>query len=242
MEQFERTALLLGTENMEKLKNARVAVFGIGGVGGFVVEALARGGIGTIDLIDSDTVSLNNCNRQIIATVDTVGQKKVDVMKKRILSINPKAQVVVHDCFFLPENKDLFHFEDYDYVVDAIDTVTGKVCIIEECKKAGTPVISCMGTGNKLDPSRLEITDMEKTSVCPLAKVMRKELRDRNIRHVKVLYSKEEPLKPREELLSVKDREKRRVPPGSVSFVPSVAGLLMAGEVIKDLCKLNQDG
>lgn len=240
MEQFIRTALLIGTENIEKLQKARVAVFGIGGVGGFAVEGLVRAGVGSIDLIDNDRVSLSNCNRQIIATMNTIGRQKVDVMRERILSINPEAEVTVHSCFFLPENKNQFDFSEYDYVVDAIDTVTGKLCIIEECKKAGTPVISCMGTGNKLDPGRLEVTDISKTSVCPLAKVMRRELKKRHIDHVKVLYSREPALSPREELLSKEERESRRPVPGSVSFVPSVAGLMMAGEVIKDLCGIER--
>lgn len=238
MEQFIRTALLIGQENIERLQEARVAVFGIGGVGGHAVEALVRAGIGHIDIIDNDTVAVSNLNRQLIATLDTIGKNKVDVMKERILSINAQAEVTAHQCFFLPETKDMFDFSKYDYVVDAIDTVTGKLCIIEECKKCGTPVISCMGTGNKLDPTRLEVTDIKKTSVCPLAKVMRKELKDRNIENVKVVYSKEPALIPNSELLSEEEKGGRRATPGSVSFVPSVAGLIIAGEVIKDLCRL----
>ena len=238
MEQFIRTALLIGEDNIEKLQNTHVAVFGIGGVGGHVVEGLARAGIGKFDLIDNDVVALSNVNRQLIATSDTIGKSKVEVMKQRILSIQPNAEVTTHQCFFLPENKEQFDFSGYDYVVDAIDTVTGKLCIIEECKKAGTNVISCMGTGNKLDPTRLEVADISKTSVCPLAKVMRKELKNRGIYHLKVVYSKEPALTPKTELLSEEEKGSRRAIPGSVSFVPSVAGLILAGEVVKDICGL----
>lgn len=238
MEQFIRTALLIGQENIERLQEARVAVFGIGGVGGHAVEALVRAGIGHIDIIDNDTVAVSNLNRQLIATLDTIGKNKVDVMKERILSINAQAEVIAHQCFFLPETKDMFDFSKYDYVVDAIDTVTGKLCIIEECNRCHTPVISCMGTGNKLDPTRLEVADIKNTSVCPLAKVMRKELKNRQIEHVKVVYSKEPALTPRSELLPEEEKGERRAIPGSVSFVPSVAGLIIAGEVIKDLCQL----
>ena len=228
--QFSRTELLLGKETMEKLKQSRVAVFGVGGVGGYVCEALVRSGVGAFDLIDDDKVCLTNLNRQIIATRNTVGQYKVDVMKDRILSINPDAQVRTHKCFFLPENADEFPFEEYDYIVDAIDTVTSKLILIEEAKKAGTEVISSMGTGNKFDPTRFEVADISKTSVCPLAKVMRKELKVRGIRGVKVVYSKELPQKPAES----QETGKRQIP-GSLSFVPPVAGMILAGEVIRHI-------
>lgn len=227
-EQFSRTELLLGQEAMDRLRRSRVAVFGIGGVGGHVVEALARAGVGRLDLIDHDKVSMSNINRQIIATLDTVGMDKVDVMKERILSINPEAQVETHQCFYLPENADIFDLSQYSYVVDAIDTVTAKIELILRAEEAGVPVISCMGTGNKLNPMQLEIADIYQTSVCPLAKVMRRELRKRNVEKLKVLYSKEEPIK---NYLSVQGR----AVPGSVSFVPSAAGLIIASEVIKEL-------
>lgn len=246
VEQLSRTAKLIGKENIDKLAAARVAVFGIGGVGGFTVEALARSGIGHIELIDHDTVALSNLNRQIIATHDTIGRDKVDVMKERILSVNPDAEVITHKCFFLPENKAEFDFSKYTYVVDAVDTVTAKLTIIEEAKKAGVPVISSMGTGNKLDPTGFEVTDISKTSVCPLAKVMRRELKKRGINHVKVVYSKEEARIPIED--DIEEQEnlctenssagRRKVAPGSVSFVPSVAGLIIASEVIKDICDI----
>lgn len=244
-EQLSRTAKLIGKENIDKLTSARVAVFGVGGVGGFTVEALARSGIGHIELIDHDTVALSNLNRQIIATHDTIGRDKVDVMKERILSINPKAEVVMHKCFFLPENKDGFDFSKYTYVVDAVDTVTAKLTIIEEAKKAGVPVISSMGTGNKLDPTKFEVADISKTSVCPLAKVMRRELKKRGISHVKVVYSKEEAIAPIEENMTDCDEQngeniavRKKIAPGSISFVPSVAGLIIASEVIKDICNI----
>lgn len=227
-EQFSRTELLLGQEAMDRLRQSRVAVFGIGGVGGHVVEALARAGIGYLDLIDHDKVSMSNINRQIIATFDTVGMDKVDVMKERILSINPDARVETHRCFYLPENADMFDFRQYSYVVDAIDTVTAKIELVLRAKEAGVPVISCMGTGNKLNPMQLEIADIYQTSVCPLAKVMRRELRKRNVEKLKVLYSKEEPIK---NYLSMQGR----AVPGSVSFVPSAAGLIIASEVVKEL-------
>lgn len=227
-EQFSRTELLLGQEAMDRLRQSRVAVFGIGGVGGHVVEALARAGIGYLDLIDHDKVSMSNINRQIIATFDTVGMDKVDVMKERILSINPDARVETHRCFYLPENADMFDLQQYSYVVDAIDTVTAKIELVLRAKEAGVPVISCMGTGNKLNPMQLEIADIYQTSVCPLAKVMRRELRKRNVEKLKVLYSKEEPIK---NYLSMQGR----AVPGSVSFVPSAAGLIIASEVIKEL-------
>lgn len=245
-EQLSRTAKLIGKENIERLASARVAVFGVGGVGGFTVEALARSGIGHIELIDHDTVALSNLNRQIIATRDTIGRDKVEVMKERILSINPDAEVVVHKCFFLPENKDEFDFSKFTYVVDTVDTVTAKIAIIEEAKKAGVPVISSMGTGNKLDPTKFEVEDISKTSVCPLAKVMRRELKKRGISHVKVVYSKEEAITPTEEKVALLGSEqnnevtegRKKIAPGSISFVPSVAGLIIAGEVIKDICIL----
>ncbi len=242
-EQFSRTEKLIGKENIDKLTSACVAVFGIGGVGGFAVEALARSGVGHIELIDHDTVALSNLNRQIIATQDTIGRDKVDVMKERILSINPDAEVVIHKCFFLPENKDEFDFSKYSYVVDAVDTVTAKLTIIEEAKKAGIPVISSMGTGNKLDPTAFEVTDISKTSVCPLAKVMRRELKKRSISHVKVVYSKEEALTPIEDDVlnnaeNCGENSRKKVPPASIAFVPSVAGLIIAGEVIKDICNI----
>mgnify|MGYP002724470362 CR=1 FL=1 len=221
---FQRSAMLLGQESMGKLKNARVAVFGIGGVGGFVVEALVRTGIGEIDIIDSDKVCLSNINRQIIATRKTVGMHKVDVMKERILDINPEVKVYPYKCFFLPDNSEEFDFSIYDYIVDAVDTVTAKLELIVKANKHNIPIISCMGAGNKLDPTRLEVADIYKTSICPLAKVMRKELRARDIKSLKVVYSKEMPIKPKAE----KGQEESRPAPGSVSFVPSVAGLIIA--------------
>ena len=228
-EQLSRTERLIGQENIEKLASACVAVFGIGGVGGFTVEALVRSGIGHIELIDHDTVALSNLNRQIIATHDTIGRDKVDVMKERIYSINPDAEVTVHKCFFLPENKNEFDFTKYTYVVDAVDTVTAKLTIIEEAKKAGVPVISSMGTGNKLDPTKFEVADISKTSVCPLAKVMRRELKKRGVEKLKVVYSEEEPSTPAGDARL----------PASISFVPSVSGLIIAGEVIKDISGIN---
>lgn len=234
-ENFERSAMLLGTVQVEQLAKKRVAIFGVGGVGGYVAEALARTGIGAFDLIDHDTVSVTNINRQIIATLDTVGRNKAEVMKERILSIYPEARVSVHDCFFLPENADSFDFTAYDYVVDAVDTVTAKLEIIERAKKAGVPVISAMGAGNKLDPTKFVVTDISKTSVCPLAKVMRRELKKRNISDVKVVYSTEEAKTPLFEPPS--EGETRKKAPGSVAFVPSVAGLIVASEVIKDLTR-----
>lgn len=234
-ESFERSAMLLGIDRVESLADKRVAIFGVGGVGGYVAEALARTGIGAFDLIDRDTVSVTNINRQIIATMDTVGKNKAEVMKERILSIHPEAEVMVHDCFFLPENADEFDFGAYDYVVDAVDTVTAKLEIIERAKKAGVPVISAMGAGNKLDPTKFVVTDISKTSICPLAKVMRRELKKRNISDVKVVYSTEEALTPLFEPPA--EGETRKKAPGSVAFVPSVAGLIVAAEVIKDLIR-----
>ena len=224
MEQFERTRMLIGNEGLNKLKKSSVAVFGIGGVGGYAVEALARSGVGTIDIIDNDTVNETNINRQIIATHKTLGRYKVDVMKERIEDINRSAIVNTHKCFFLPENSDEFDFSKYSYIVDAIDTVTAKIEIILKAQKANVPVISSMGTGNKLDPTKLEVSDIYKTKMCPLAKLMRRELKQRGIKKLKVVYSSEEPV------------TKLRIP-ASVAFVPSVAGMIIAGEVIKDLIR-----
>ncbi len=233
MDQFERTRLLIGEEGVRKLQNAHVAVFGIGGVGGYVVESLVRAGVGEITLVDNDTVSLTNINRQIIATHDSIGQLKTDVMKERIGSINPNARVHCATCFYLPETREQFDFKAYDYVVDAIDTVTAKLDLIVACKEVDTPIISSMGTGNKLSPTMLEVEDIYNTSVCPLAKVMRKELKERGIRHLKVVYSKEMPIKPQAD--SKETVESGRPVPGSISFVPPVAGLILASEVVKDL-------
>ena len=228
--QFSRTALLIGEANVEKLKKARVAVFGLGGVGSYVVEALARSGVGCLDLIDNDVVSESNIHRQLIALHSTVAKPKTHVTAARVKDINPNATVYTHDVFFLPETAETFDFSAYDYVVDAIDTVSGKLALIERAKRANTPVISSMGTGNKQNPSLFEIADIAKTSVCPLARVMRRELKKRGIEHVKVLYSKEEPLQS-----GLADEKSGKQIPASISFVPSVAGLLIAGEVIKDL-------
>lgn len=238
-EQFSRIEALVGEEAMQRLQQATIAVFGIGGVGGFAVEALARSGIGAFDLIDNDTVSVSNLNRQIIATVDTIGRSKVEVMKERILSINPKANVRIRQSFFLPEKKEEYNFSEYSYVIDAVDTVTAKIAIIQFAKEAGVPIISSMGTGNKLNPMELEVVDISKTSVCPLAKVMRKELKDRGIKDVKVVYSKEQPISPKFSLEEVDPVAKRRGTPGSTAFVPSVAGLIIASEVIKALIALD---
>ena len=234
MEEFSRTELLIKKEGLEKLQNSSVAVFGVGGVGGFVIEALVRAGIGTIHIVDHDTVSISNLNRQIIATHQTIDRKKVDVMKERILSINPYCNVKIYDDFFLPETANHFPFDEFDYIVDAVDTVTAKIKLVEISQEKKIPIISSMGTGNKLHPEMLEITDVFKTSVCPLAKVMRKELKDRCIKKLKVCYSKEIPLKP---LVSEEVTNKRSTP-GSISFVPSTAGLLIAGEIIRDICSL----
>lgn len=232
--QFSRTALLFGEEAMEKLKRSRVAVFGIGGVGGYCVEALARSGVGTLDLIDDDTVNLTNLNRQIIATHATLGMDKVDAAKERVLSINPGAVVHTHKTFYLPETAGEFDFTQYDYVVDAIDTVTGKLMLVQAAKEAETRIISCMGTGNKLDPTAFEVADLSKTSVCPLARIMRKELGRRGIKHLKVVYSKELALTPAPAEEEDSSHPKRQTP-GSNAFVPAVAGLILAGEVVKDL-------
>ncbi len=232
IEQFSRTEMLIGKDALATLQNSRVAVFGAGGVGGYVIEALARSGVGAIDIIDNDTVSVSNINRQIIALRSTIGLLKTEVVKKRVEDINPECKVTVYETFVLPENIDTFDFGKYDYVVDAIDTVSGKLAIIEKAYNEGVPVISSMGTGNKLDPTKFSVTDISKTSVCPLARVMRYELKKRGIKKLKVLFSTEEPIKPNAE----KD-ERGKVPPGSISFVPSVAGLIIGGEVIKDLIK-----
>lgn len=249
LDQFSRTELLLGKAAMDKLSGSRVAVFGIGGVGGYVCEALVRSGVGAFDLIDNDKVCLSNLNRQIIATRKTVGQYKTEVMKERILEINPDADVRVRNEFFLPENTDTFPFEEYDYVVDAVDTVTAKIEIIMRAQEKGIPVISSMGAGNKLDGSAFRVADIYKTKVCPLAKVMRRELKKRGVKELKVVYSEEEPIHPRScleagggsEDMCISEEERkstgRRDIPGSVAFVPSVAGLIIAGEVIKDLIK-----
>ena len=238
LNQFSRTELLLGSEAMEKLKNSKVAIFGIGGVGGYVCEALARSGIYNFVLVDNDNVSITNINRQIIATLDTVGKSKCDVMKERILSINPSANIEVHNTFFLPENQDKFDFKKYDYVVDAVDTVTAKIAIVVKAKEANIPVISAMGAGNKLNPAMLEVSDIFKTSVDPLAKVMRIELKKRHINKLKVVYSKEKPIK-----VSAEEEKTalRRDIPGSISFTPSAMGLIIASEVIKDLTGVRND-
>ena len=236
---FSRTELLYGKEAMEKLAASRVAVFGIGGVGGYAVEALVRSGIGALDLIDDDKVSLTNLNRQIIATRKTIGLYKVDVAKERIHEINPDCIVRTFQTFYLPETQDLFDFRDYDYVIDAIDTVTGKLTIIENAKKASVPVISSMGAGNKTDASAFEVADLYETSVCPLAKVMRRECKKRGIDSLKVVYSKEPPSRPLEDASPEESsaHPKRRSIPGSAAFVPSVAGLIIAGEVVRDLTR-----
>ena len=238
MEPFSRTALLLGSEGMEKLKNARVAVFGLGGVGGYVVEALARSGIGALELVDHDTVSITNLNRQLLATRDTVGKSKALVAQERVAQIDPQLAVTARELFFGPDTVSQFDFSGYSYVVDAIDTVTGKLALITAAQAAGVPIISCMGTGNKLDPTKFQIADISKTSVCPLARIMRKECAKRGIRHLKVLFSTEDPISPNPAACSLEELpEGRRALPGSVAFVPSVAGLIIAGEVIKDICK-----
>ena len=252
LNQFSRTELLIGKEGMEKLKNSRVAVFGIGGVGGYTVEALVRSGVGTLDLIDDDKVGLTNLNRQIIATRKTVGKYKADVMKERMQEINPDVEVNVHRCFFLPENAEDFPFEKYDYVVDAVDTVTAKLEIVMQAKKKRVPVISCMGAGNKLDASAFRVADIYKTKMCPLAKVMRRELKKRGVKELKVVYSEEKPTRPLEDM-SISCRShcicppgakhkctERRDIPGSVAFVPPVAGLIIAGEVVKDLTYIDR--
>ena len=247
LNQFSRTQLLLGEEAMDRLKRSRVAVFGVGGVGGYVCEALVRSGVGAFDLIDDDKVCLTNLNRQIIATRKTVGQYKVDVMKNRMLEINPDVDVRLYKCFFLPENAADFPFEEYDYIVDAVDTVTAKIELVMRAKASNVPIISAMGAGNKLDPGRFKIADIYDTSVCPLARVMRRELKKRNVRSLKVVYSDEQPIRPIEDM-SISCRThcicppgaehkctERRDIPGSTAFVPAVAGLMIAGEIVKDL-------
>lgn len=228
---FERMEMLLGEEGAKRLQKARVAVFGIGGVGGYVAEALARSGIGAFDLIDSDKVAESNINRQIIALSGTIGKYKTDVMKERILEINPSAEVNVFHCFFLPENKELFDFAGYSYIADAVDTVTAKIELVMQAQKYHVPVISSMGTGNKLNPAGFEVADIYETSVCPLARVMRRELKKRGIKSLKVVYSREEPVAAPKE----KKDDSRRPVPGSVAFVPPVAGMIMAGEIVKDI-------
>ena len=247
LDQFSRTQLLVGKEAMDRLANSRVAIFGIGGVGGYVVEALARSGVGTLDLIDDDKICLTNLNRQIIATRSTIGKYKVDVAKARVLDINPKGTVNTYQTFYVPETAEQFDFSQYDYVVDAIDTVTGKINLVMQAQQTNTPIISSMGAGNKMDPTAFRVADIYKTSVCPLAKVMRRELKKRGVKKLKVVYSEEKPLTPIEdEAISCKSHcvcppgtvrkcTQRRQVPGSNAFVPSVVGLIIAGEVIKDL-------
>lgn len=229
-QEFSRTELLFGKKAMTRLQKARVAVFGIGGVGGHVVEALARSGVGSLALIDKDTVDVTNINRQMVALHSTLGREKTDVMKERILDINPSCEVQTYSCFYLPETKDEFDFHEFDYIVDAVDTVTAKIQLVLEAKRCDTPIISSMGAGNKLDPTAFEISDIYKTSVCPLAKVMRRELKKRGVQKLKVVYSKEVAIRP-------SFTEGEEVVPGSNAFVPSVAGLILASEVIKDLVK-----
>ena len=249
LNRFSRTEILFGNEAMEKLAGSRVAVFGIGGVGGYTVEALARSGVGTIDIIDDDKVCLTNINRQIIATTKTIGKYKVDVAEERILDINPKCNVIKHRTFYMPDSADEFEFEKYDYIVDAIDTVTAKIDLVMKANQYKVPIISAMGAGNKTDPTAFEVADIYKTSVCPLARVMRYELKKRKIRKLKVVYSKETPIKPIDDMASscrtncvcppgtARKCTQRRDIPGSTSFVPSVVGLIIAGEVIKDKIK-----
>lgn len=253
LNQFSRTQLLIGEAAINKLQKSRVAVFGIGGVGGYVCEALVRSGVGAFDLVDDDKVCLTNLNRQIIATRKTVGKYKADVMKERMLDINPDVDVRIHRCFFLPENADDFPFDEYDYVVDAVDTVTAKIELILRAKAHNVPIISAMGAGNKLDPGRFKIADIYQTSVCPLARVMRRELKKRHVKKLKVVYSDEQPIRPLEDM-SISCRTgcicppgaqhkctERRDIPGSTAFVPAVAGLMIAGEIVKDLSKTVQD-
>jgi len=234
MDIYERTALVLGEEAMQVLARSRVAVFGLGGVGGYVVEALARCGVGALDLIDSDRISPSNLNRQILATGETLGHWKTDAAAARVHSINPACKVTLHRCFYLPDTAPQFDFTQYDYIVDAIDTVTGKLMLAEEAQRCGTKIISSMGTGNKLDPTAFRVADISQTAVCPLARIMRKELKKRGIEHLKVVYSREKPLEPTERLRPAEEAGRRDIP-GSVAFVPSVAGMILAGEVVKDL-------
>ena len=239
MKKFARTNLWLGRDGIDKLQASRFAVFGVGGVGGYVCEALVRSGIGTFDIIDNDKVCESNINRQIIATTKTIGRDKVDVMRERMQDINPDVTVNIHKCFFLPENADEFPFEEYDYVVDAVDTVTAKIALVMKCKEKNVPIISSMGAGNKLDASAFKVSDIYKTKVCPLAKVMRHELKKRGVKKLKVVYSEELPLTPIKGGTNMCEKEDstivKRATPGSVAFVPSVAGLIIAGEVVKDL-------
>lgn len=239
-----RTRLLLGNEGLEKLRAATVAVFGIGGVGGYAVEALARSGVGKLTLVDSDRVALSNLNRQLIATLQTVGQYKVDAMRERLLQINPALQIEARKCFYLPETADEFDFTQYDYIIDAVDTLTAKLAIVQRAQTCGVRVISCMGAGNKLDPTRLKVADIYETSVCPLARVMRRECRKRGIRRLKVVYSTEDAIAPAEaasdavpgkDASGVRPSAPRRATPGSIAFVPAVAGMLLASEVVHDL-------
>ena len=252
LNQFSRTALMIGKDNITLLGQKRVCIFGIGGVGGFAAEALARSGIGHLELVDDDVVCLTNLNRQLIALRSTIGKKKTEVMRDRILDINPKAEVITHNCFFLPETAEQFDFNKYDYVIDAVDTVTAKIEIIMQCQRTKTPVISSMGAGNKLDPTQFKVADIYKTSMCPLAKVMRHELKKRNVKSLKVVYSTEPPLRPLEDMANScrnncicppeakhKCTERRDIP-GSVAWVPSVAGLIIAGEVVKDLSGIKE--
>lgn len=236
-EQFIRTGLLIGEEGIERLQNARVAVFGVGGVGGHVVEALARSGVGTLDLIDNDTVCLSNINRQIVATHSTLGMYKVDAARDRVLDINPDIKVNVYKTFYLPETADQFDFSNYDYVVDAIDTVTGKIGLVMQAQQSNIPIISSMGAGNKMDPTAFRVADIYKTNVCPLAKVMRRELKNRGVKKLKVVYSEEKAMTPIAGIVNEQENESRRQTPGSNAFVPSVVGLIIAGEVIKDIVK-----
>lgn len=237
MDQYSRTRLLLGNAAMEKLKNARVAVFGLGGVGGYVVEALARSGIGSLDLVDHDTISLTNINRQLLATHSTVGKSKAQAAADRVKDIDPNIRVTVHETFYLPETAGQFDFTQYDYIVDAIDTVTGKLMLIQQAQNCGTPIISSMGTGNKLDPTAFRVSDISETRGCPLARIMRKECKKRGIRNLKVVWSEEEPIPSKLEGLEEELPVGRRALPGSVAFVPSIAGLIIAGEVIKELIR-----
>ena len=230
--EFSRSELLLGKDVINKLANKRIAIFGVGGVGGYVVEALARTGIGTLDLIDNDVVSITNINRQIIATHKTIGKYKVDVFKQRLLDINPNIKVNTYKTFFLPETKDLFDFNKYDYIVDAIDTVSGKLALIEKAKETNVPIICSLGAGNHLDPFSFKVSDIYKTSMCPLAKVIRHECKKRNIKDLKVVYSIEKPIKVKEE---TEEESNKRVVPGSIAYIPSIVGLIIASEVIKDL-------
>ena len=234
-DQFSRTRLLLGEAALEKLAKCRVAVFGVGGVGGYVCEALVRSGVGAFDLVDDDQVALTNLNRQIIATHSTLGRDKVEVMAERMRDINPAVDVRLRKCFFLPENADEFPFDEYDYVVDAVDTVAAKLALIEKARAHGVPVISAMGAGNKLDPGRFRVSDISKTNTCPLARVMRRELHKRGIDHVKVVWSDEPPVQPMGEAEDAPAGHVRRSTPGSTAFAPAVAGLMIAGEVVKDL-------